>query len=349
MAEMEVGEVSFLTRKRLAGKVFNLTSAYDAAISNFLLEDLEKYPKYLSISYQKSFDLRYGENAHQSAAYYVSATERGAMKDFTILNGKELSFNNVRDMDIAWKVVCEFEEPACCGLKHSTPCGVAVGSDCYDAYRKAYECDPTSIFGGIVAINQTVDRKTAEEMNKIFLEIVIAPAFDEDALIILQAKKNLRVIQSQAKPSDRINFVKVDGGILVQDEDMTFVNEYKVVTRKKPTTEEMENLIFGMKVVKYSKSNAIVAIKDKMAIGIGNGETNRIWATQQALERAKYNANVLASDAFFPFRDVVDAAAKAGIKAIIQPGGSLRDQESIDACDEYEIAMVFTGIRHFKH
>ncbi|MDR1834805.1 MAG: bifunctional phosphoribosylaminoimidazolecarboxamide formyltransferase/IMP cyclohydrolase [Fusobacteriaceae bacterium] len=348
MEELQGGDVSFETRKRLAGKVFNLTSAYDAAIANFLLDD-EKYPKYLSLSYKKAFDLRYGENAHQSAAYYVSTTDPGAMKDFDILNGKELSFNNMRDMDIAWKVACEFEEPAACGLKHSTPCGVAVGKDGYEAYMKAYNCDPTSIFGGIVAVNRKVDKATAEEMNKIFLEIVIAPDFDADALEVLRKKKNLRVIKGHSAPADKINLVKVDGGILVQDEDMIFAGEYKVVTKKAPTAEELENLTFGMKVVKYAKSNAIVAVKDKMAIGIGNGETNRIWATEQALARAKFKADVLASDAFFPFRDVVDAAAAAGIKAIIQPGGSMRDQESIDACDEYGIAMIFTGIRHFKH
>ncbi|MDR3258895.1 MAG: bifunctional phosphoribosylaminoimidazolecarboxamide formyltransferase/IMP cyclohydrolase [Fusobacteriaceae bacterium] len=346
MDEMKNGDVTIETKKRLAGKVFNLTSAYDAAISNFLLD--EKYPRYLSLSYKKMMDLRYGENPHQDAAYYVSTTENGAMKDFDILNGKELSFNNLRDMDIAWKVVSEFDEYACCGLKHSTPCGVAVGESSYDAYMKTYNCDPTSIFGGIVAINKKVDKKTAEEMIKIFLEIVIAPEFDEDALEVLRTKKNLRVIKCNFKPLDKINLVKVDGGLLIQDEDTVFANEYKVVTKKIPTAEEMENLIFGMKVVKYSKSNAIVVVKDKMAIGIGNGETNRIWPTEQALERAKTGV-ILASDAFFPFRDVVDTAAKAGIKAIIQPGGSMRDKESIDACDEYGISMVFTSIRHFKH
>lgn len=344
--EMAEGNVTVITKKRLAGKVFNLTSAYDAAISNFLLE--EEYPNYLNLSYVKKSNLRYGENPHQNAAYYVSTTENGAMKNFDILNGKELSFNNIRDMDIAWKVVSEFEEYACCGLKHSTPCGVAVGDNSHDAYIKAYNCDPTSIFGGIVALNKAVNKKTAEEMIKIFLEIVIAPSFDEDALEILKTKKNLRVIQCNSKPMDKINIVKVDGGILIQDEDSQFSTDYKVVTKKSPTEEEMKNLKFAMKVVKYSKSNAIVVAKDEMAIGIGNGETNRIWAANQALERAK-DGIVMASDAFFPFRDVVDAAAKYGIKAIIQPGGSIRDQESIDACDEHGISMVFTGLRHFKH
>lgn len=347
--EMEKGEVTFATRKRLAGKVFNLTSAYDAAISNFLLE--EEMPKYLSLSYERAMSLRYGENPHQKAAYYVSTTENGAMKNFKQLNGKELSFNNIRDMDVAWKVANEFEEPACCGLKHSTPCGAALGKDVYEAYMKAYECDPVSIFGGIVALNREVDEATAKELVKIFLEIVIAPGFSEKALEVLKSKKNLRVIKCNTKPQDKLNMVKVDGGILVQDEDKEFSNNYTVVTEKEPTPKEMSDLEFGMRIVKHVKSNAIVVAKDKMAIGIGNGETNRIWPTNQAIERAgeRVEGAILASDAFFPFRDVVDSCAKAGIRAIIQPGGSIRDKESIDACNENGIAMVFTGMRHFKH
>lgn len=349
MKEMEAGEVTFETKKRLAGKVFNLTSAYDAAISQFLLGD--EMPKYLNASYEKLMDLRYGENPHQKAAYYVSTTDTGAMKDFDQLNGKELSFNNLRDMDVAWRTVCEFTEPACCGLKHSTPCGAAIGKNVYEAYTKAYECDPVSIFGGIVALNKEVDADTAREMVKIFLEIVIAPSFTDEALEVLKTKKNLRVIKCKHTPQDKINMVKVDGGLLIQDEDLSFTTDYEAVTEKAPSAEEMENLIFGMKIVKHVKSNAIVVVKDMMAVGIGNGETNRIWPTRQAIERAgdKIEGAILASDAFFPFRDVVDECAKAGIKAIIQPGGSMRDQESIDACNEHGISMVFTGMRHFKH
>lgn len=349
MKEMEAGEVTFETKKRLAGKVFNLTSAYDAAISQFLLGD--EMPKYLNASYEKLMDLRYGENPHQKAAYYVSTTDTGAMKDFDQLNGKELSFNNLRDMDVAWRTVCEFIEPACCGLKHSTPCGAAIGKNVYEAYTKAYECDPVSIFGGIVALNKEVDADTAREMVKIFLEIVIAPSFTDEALEVLRTKKNLRVIKCKHTPQDKINMVKVDGGLLIQDEDLSFTTDYEAVTEKAPTAEEMENLIFGMKVVKHVKSNAIVVVKDMMAVGIGNGETNRIWPTRQAIERAgdKIEGAILASDAFFPFRDVVDECAKAGIKAIIQPGGSMRDQESIDACNGHGMSMVFTGMRHFKH
>ncbi|WP_319372006.1 bifunctional phosphoribosylaminoimidazolecarboxamide formyltransferase/IMP cyclohydrolase [uncultured Ilyobacter sp.] len=346
-SELEsTGNLSFEGRKKLAGKVFNLTSAYDAAISNFLLEG--EMPKYLSVSYEKMMDLRYGENPHQNAAYYVSTTEKGAMKDFEQLNGKELSFNNIRDMDVAWKVVSEFEETACCGLKHSTPCGVAVADTVAEAYKKSYDCDPISIFGGIVAMNKTVDGETAAEMSKTFLEIVIATDFTDEALEILKKKKNLRIIKAKYTPCDKIEYVKVDGGILVQDSDKAFSKDFKVVTEKEPSKKEMDDMVFGMKVVKHVKSNAIVVVKDGMAKGVGTGETNRIWATKQAIERAGDGA-VLASDAFFPFRDVVDECAKAGITAIVQPGGSMRDQESIDACNEHKISMVFTGLRHFKH
>ena len=340
--------VTFATRKMLAGKVFNLTSAYDAAIANFLLEEHE-FPEYLSMSYKKSFDLRYGENPHQNAAYYVSTTNQGINKDFVQLNGKELSFNNIRDMDLAWKVVSEFDEIACCGVKHSTPCGVAVADNVADAYRLCYESDPVSIFGGIVAINHEVDEITANKMSEIFLEIVMAPSFSKGAMAVFATKKNLRVIQvKNTKPMDKLEYVTVDGGILVQNYDRKLIDELKVVTDIAPTNEELDDLQFALKIVKHVKSNAIVVAKNKVAKGIGAGQTNRIWATNQAIERAK-DGGVLASDAFFPFRDCVDACAKAGIKAIIQPGGSLRDQESIDACNEYGIAMVFSGIRHFKH
>lgn len=341
------GEVDFDTRKLLAGKVFNMMSAYDAAISNFLLGN-DTYPEYLSISYKKMMNLRYGENPHQSAAYYTSCTEDGAMKDFEILNGKELSYNNMRDLDIAWKVACEFEETVCCALKHNSPCGVAAGSDVCEAYKKAYACDSTSIFGGIVSFNRKVDKKTASEMVKIFLEVVAAPDFDEDALEVLKTKKNLRIIKCKRKVQGGMELCKVDGGILVQSSDNRLIKDINIVTDKKPTQEEMENMLFGMKVVKFVKSNAIVVVKDKCAVGIGGGQVNRIWPAAQALERSG-GGTALASDAFFPFDDVVKEAAKYGIKAIIQPGGSIRDKDSIKACNENGIAMVFTGMRHFKH
>jgi len=341
------GEVDYATKKKLAGKVFNLMAAYDAAISNFLLD--EEYPEYLAISYKKSMDLRYGENPHQSAAYYTSTVENGSMKDFQQLNGKELSYNNLKDMDIALKVVAEFEEIACCALKHNTPCGAAIAETVYKAYMKTFECDETSIFGGIVAFNRKVDKKTAEEMVKIFLEIVTAPDFDEDALEVLRTKKNLRVIKTIVKPQCKHELVKVDGGILVQSYDKKLIEEMKVVTDKAPDTAMEKDMIFGMKVCKYVKSNAIVVVRDGQAIGIGGGQVNRIWPTIHALKMAAGRGVVLASDAFFPFSDVVEEAAKAGIKGIIQPGGSMRDQDSIDECNKNGIAMVFTGIRHFKH
>lgn len=344
----ENGEVSFKLRKILAGKVFNLTNAYDAAISNFLLEGEEEYPEYLSISYKKKQNLRYGENPHQSAAYYSSNEFDGSMNSFEILNGKELSYNNIKDLDIAWKVCNEFKEIACCALKHNTPCGVAIGDSVFEVYKKAHDADPISIFGGIVAINREVDEETAIEMSKIFLEVVAAPSFTNAALEVLKKKKNLRVIKCNEKPNAKKFMVTVDGGILVQEEDLKLKNEINVVTEKQPTESELRDMEFGMKVVKYVKSNAIVAIKDGVAIGIGGGQVNRIWATTEALERGK-GATVLASDAFFPFRDCVDEAAKYGIKGIIQPGGSIRDEESIVACNEHGISMVFTGVRHFKH
>jgi phosphoribosylaminoimidazolecarboxamide formyltransferase / IMP cyclohydrolase len=340
------GDVSIEFKRKLAGKVFNLTSAYDAAISNFILED--EFPEYLSLSYRKSQELRYGENPHQKSAYYVSTYENGAMKDFQQLNGKELSYNNFRDMDIAWKVVSEFDEIACCGLKHNTPCGAAIGKTPYEAYIKAYEGDKISIFGGIIAFNTKVDKKTAEEMVKIFLEVIIAPDFDDEALEILKSKKNLRVIKGLTKPSCRKEYVSVDGGILVQESDRGFLEDFKVVTEKAPTENEKEDMIFGMKIAKYVKSNAIVVVQDKMVLGVGAGQVNRIWAAIGALERGR-GAKVMISDAFFPFKDVAEAAGKFGITAIIQPGGSIRDQESIDECNKWGIAMVFTGVRHFKH
>ncbi|MDR2206246.1 MAG: bifunctional phosphoribosylaminoimidazolecarboxamide formyltransferase/IMP cyclohydrolase [Flavobacteriaceae bacterium] len=347
----EHGDTALETRKTLAGKVFNLTSAYDAAISKMLLD--EDFPQYLNASYKKISDLRYGENPHQSAAYYVSTTENGAMKDFEQLGGKELSFNNLRDMDLCWKVVGEFKnELACCAVKHSTPCGVAVGNSAVETYIRTFQCDPVSIFGGIVAMNYKIDKETAEELNKTFLEIVMATDFDGEALEILRTKKNLRLIKIKNPVSDLQTWVKIDGGILVQDNDNRFSEDLKIMTSAQPTAPQMQAMIFAQKVVKYVKSNAVVVSNGFQALGIGGGQVNRIWATQQAIERAKEKFSgdlVLASDAFFPFRDVVDFCAKQGIKAIIQPGGSLRDEESVESANEHKIPMIFTGMRHFLH
>lgn len=345
--QIKEGQVSFNFRKKLAGKVFNLMSAYDASISNFLLGD-EEYPEYLSVSYKKLQSLRYGENPHQKAVYYGSTEFEGAMNSFEVLNGKELSYNNIKDLDIAWKVVNEFDEIACCALKHNTPCGVAVADTVRDAYVRAYNCDTVSIFGGIVALNRKIDKETAEKMTEIFLEVVAAPEFDDDALEVLKTKKNLRVIKCNRKPTDKNFLVSVDGGVLVQNEDNKLIESLDTVTERKASEEEIENMIFAMKVVKYVKSNAIVVAKDKMAVGIGGGQVNRIWAACEALERGK-GATVLASDAFFPFDDTVNEASKYGIKAIIQPGGSIRDKDSIEACNKLGMTMVVTGIRYFKH
>lgn len=346
----ENGNTSLETRRILAGKVFNLTSAYDAAISSYLLKD--EFPQYLESSYEKVMDLRYGENPHQKSAYYIDKTRNGAMKDFEYLQGKELSFNNIRDMDLAYKVVSEFKEICCCAVKHSTPCGVAIGNTVEEAYQKTYECDPLSIFGGIIAFNSEVNQKTAESLNEIFIEIVIAPSFTNEALDVFSSKKNLRIIKVNNSVSDKVNYAKVDGGLLVQEVDNQFSTDFKVVTENQPTEKQMQDLIFAQKIVKWVKSNAIVVATNGQAFGIGGGQTNRIWAAQQAIERAKKIQTkelVLASDAFFPFRDTVDFAAENGITAIIQPGGSLKDQESIEACNAHGLPMVFTAMRHFLH
>ncbi len=346
----ENGETELAFRQELAGKVFNLTSAYDGAIAKALLKD--SFPKYYTTSYRKKMDLRYGENPHQGAAFYENTTDNGAMKDFLQHQGKALSFNNIRDMDLAWKVVNEFEEICCCAVKHSTPCGVALDEDVFKAYLHAYECDPISIFGGIVAFNTMVTEKLVEKMNEIFLEIVMAPSFEPAALALLKKKKNLRVIEITNSLQDTQQMVQVDGGLLVQDKDLSFSTDFEVVSKIPPTSEEMEDLIFAQKVIKHVKSNAIVVANNRRALGVGTGQTNRIWAAKEAVDRAKEKETeglVMASDAFFPFRDVVDFAAAQGIKAIVQPGGSIKDNDSIDAANEHQISMVFTGMRHFLH
>lgn len=334
-------------RKKLAGRVFNLMGAYDSAVANYLLAEEDK--DYLSLSYRKVKDLRYGENPHQGASYYEALDTEGALKHMEILWGKELSYNNLKDLDIAWKVVGEFDEPCCCALKHNTPCGVALGEDDFEAYSKAYACDPVSIFGGIVALNRTVTLDTAKMMGEIFLEVVIAPDFTPEALEYLEKKKNIRLIRCSQKPSQKRAYVSLDGLMLSQDEDLKDIGELKVVTKKSPSADEMEEMRFAYKVVKYAKSNAIVVTTDRTAIGIGGGQVNRIDAAKIALEKAAGKGVVMASDAFFPFEDVAKAAAEHHIRAIIQPGGSIRDKDSILVCDEAGMSMVFTSMRHFKH
>lgn len=372
-------------RKRLAGKVFDLTSAYDAAVARYLLD--EEYPEYWPMSLKKAQSLRYGENGHQSAALYLAADRKGALAGMKQLQGKELSYNNIRDLDLAWKCSAAFgisalgknalgEEdekkltgktyavkPTIVAVKHNTPCGVATASTLLEAYEGAYRCDPVSIYGGIVACTENVDGATAKKLAELFLEIVVAPGFSAEALEIFKAKKNLRVMEASIAPADAMECTAVDGGLLVQSADRKLLEKWETVTKTQIDPADIPDLLFGMRAVTYVKSNAIVIVKAGTTVGIGGGQTNRIWPAEQALARAASvleaaakagtddgkPARVLASDAFFPFPDIPEAAAKAGIKAIIQPGGSIRDKESIEACDRLGIAMVFTGTRHFKH
>lgn len=351
-------------RFMLSYKVFRHTSVYDTMISNYMQKQLGiEFPEQLTLAFEKKQDMRYGENPHQNGAWYseiFKSDTEGTLSSAVQLQGKELSYNNVNDCGGAIDLLKEFgNTPAVVAVKHANPCGVALGKDICDAYKKAYACDPVSIFGGIVACNGEVDEATAEEMVKIFLEIVIAPSFSEGAKKVLSAKKNLRLLEIAdiATPykSSMRDMKKVAGGLLVQEKDTgLYSDEVKCVTDKAPDAEEMKQLEFAYKVVKHTKSNAIVLAKDYMAIGVGAGQTNRIWATQQAIEHAKMACNstkgaVLASDAFFPFDDCVKEAAKAGITAIVQPGGSIRDEDSVKACNESGIKMLFVGQRHFKH
>ncbi len=353
-------EISVKTKFKLAYKVFEHTSHYDTLIAKYLRDKLgeEFFPDALSLTFEKVQEMRYGENPHQKAVFYKEiGANIGCITAARQLHGKELSYNNINDANGALELLKEFDEPTFVAVKHANPCGVASASNIYDAYMKTYEADPVSIFGGILAANREIDAKTAEEINKIFIEIIIAPSYTEEALNILKQKKNIRVMQleniSAKLPAGTYDMKKVAGGLLVQNYNNELVNteEIKCVTEKKPTDAQMEDLLFAMKVVKHTKSNGIAIAKGKQSLGVGPGQTNRIMATKIALEYGggRTMGAVLASDAFFPFSDCVEAAAAAGITAIIQPGGSLKDQESIDACNKHGIAMVFTGLRHFKH
>lgn len=353
-------EISVKTKFKLAYKVFEHTSHYDTLIAKYLRDKLseEFFPETLSLTYEKVQEMRYGENPHQKAVFYKEVGANiGSIPSAKQLHGKELSYNNISDANGAIELLKEFDEPTVVSVKHANPCGVASSSDIYQAYEKTYETDPVSIFGGIIAANREIDARTAEEINRIFVEIVIAPSYSEEALKILTQKKNLRILQidniSAKLPAGTYDMKKVAGGLLVQNynNELVDMEELKVVTDKEPTDAEMEDLIFAMKVVKHTKSNGIAIAKNKQSIGIGPGQTNRIMAAKVAIEYGgdRTKDAILASDAFFPFPDCVEVAAAAGIKAIIQPGGSVKDQDSIDACNKYGIAMVFTGMRHFKH
>lgn len=355
------GRVSDELRFELAVEAFQHTAAYDALISRYLWERKpvrENFPRTLTLTYEKVQDLHYGENPHQRAAFYrepfvPAACIAGAQQ----LHGREMSFNNVNDTNAALELVKEFTGPAVVAVKHANPCGVGIGATTAEAYRKAYEADPVSIFGGIIASNRPVDGETAAEIAKIFAEVVIAPAFTAEALELLTKKKNLRLLQTGDMDAGgsrtRDDLKRVSGGLLIQDADTADLDlaALQVVTERAPTAQEMSDLLFAWKVVKHTKSNAIVLARDGMTVGVGAGQMNRVGAariaTGQAGEKAK--GSVLASDAFFPFPDTVEEAVKAGVTAIIQPGGSIKDRDSIEAANAHGIAMVFTGMRHFKH
>ncbi|MFM1581772.1 bifunctional phosphoribosylaminoimidazolecarboxamide formyltransferase/IMP cyclohydrolase [Helcococcus bovis] len=349
----EFGETKFETRAYLASKVFNKTANYDSAIANYFNNKFDFNPEKLTLTYKLEDELRYGENPHQKAVHYTNDEVCSyKLQDCEQLHGKKMSYNNLQDASAALDILQEFDETVCVALKHMNPCGVATGNTVLEAYTKAYEADPISIFGGIVAINGKVDLETATMMNKLFLEIILAEDYDEDALEKLKTKKNLRIYRIPKKISNNSKLIKsVRGGILVQDYDEKLYDELNVVTEKKVSDEEMNDLIFGYKIVKHVKSNAIVVVKNQQTLGIGAGQMNRVGACEIALKQAGERANgaVIASDAFFPMRDSVDMAGEYNISAIIQPGGSIKDQDSIDACNEHGISMTFTKLRHFKH
>jgi phosphoribosylaminoimidazolecarboxamide formyltransferase/IMP cyclohydrolase len=353
----EQGEVNLETKRRLAAKAFRHTAAYDALIADYLTGLTgEAFPEKLTVTYELQQPLRYGENPHQRAAFYRKPLGlKSSLPYARQLHGKELSYNNINDAEAALQMVREFAEPAAVAVKHTNPCGVGTGATLAEAFTKAYASDPVSIFGGIVALNREVDGETAEQLQEIFLEIVIAPSFSPEALELLTKKKNLRLLALplDAPPAGERKLTSIWGGLLVQDYDWFTLEQARLIvpTKREPTAEEWAALKFGWRVVKHVKSNAIVVCTKDRTLGIGAGQMNRVGAAQIALQQAgeKAKGAVLASDAFFPMPDTVEAAAKAGITAIIQPGGSIRDADSIVLADEHQIAMVFTGIRHFKH
>lgn len=351
------GKTSFETKRKLAAKVFRHTAAYDSIIAEYMTQLVgEENPDKLTVTYELKQTLRYGENPHQQAAFYKKPLgSTFSIANAEQLHGKELSYNNINDADAALQIVKEFSEPAAVAVKHMNPCGVGIGETVYDAFTKAFAADPVSIFGGIIAFNREVDAQTAGKLHEIFLEIVIAPSFSEAALTILSSKKNIRLLTipfDGVKKAER-KMTTIEGGLLVQDQDRYSLENATITypTKRQPTEAEWESLKLGWKIVKHVKSNAIVVSGADMTLGIGAGQMNRVGSAEIALKQAgeKAKGAGLASDAYFPMDDTVEVAAKAGITAIIQPGGSIRDKDSIKKADEYGIAMVFTGIRHFKH
>lgn len=359
-------EVSQDTKFYLCSKVFSHTAHYDTLIASYMKKERKDNSLHdtYTMTFEKIQEMRYGENPHQKAAFYKEVENaEGLLASALQLHGKELSFNNINDTNGALELLKEFDEPCVVACKHANPCGVGCGDNIYEAYMKAFNADPTSIFGGIVVFNREIDERTAKEINKIFVEIIVAPFYEEKALEILKSKKNIRLLQikniSQKQDEYSYDIKKVAGGILVQEIDSKLLpegEELKTVTASNPTNQEMKDLMMAWKIVKHTKSNAITIVKDGQSIGIGPGQVNRIWACKQAIEHAyeflgkdSTKGASLASDAFFPFPDCVEEAAKAGITAIIQPGGSLKDDDSIKTCNKHNISMVFTNMRHFKH
>jgi phosphoribosylaminoimidazolecarboxamide formyltransferase/IMP cyclohydrolase len=355
------GELSQQTRWRLAQKAFALTAAYDSAIASTLEKvsqnghfDLHVeagFPQTLRLQFQKAMDLRYGENPHQKAAMYLDGSGTG-VANARQLQGKELSYNNIVDLQAAWDLAQDFAEPLCAIIKHTNPCGAATGSTLAEAYKRALEGDPVSAFGGVIGVNRPIDSETAEEMAKLFVEAIAAPSFSNAAQLRFASKKNLRLLEITHAPQ-RWVLKNVSGGILLQDNDLHQIDEkqLKVVTKRRPTAEEMRALLFGWKICKHVKSNAIVYVRDGQTVGVGAGQMSRVDSCKIGAMKAvlPLKGTVAASDAFFPFPDGVEEIAKAGATAIIQPGGSVRDQEVIQTADRRDLAMVFTGIRHFRH
>lgn len=355
------GDLSDSIRYQLAVDAFSHTAYYDSIIANYLRKkvDNERYqlfPSQLTLPFQKAQELRYGENPHQKAAFYreplpAPGTVAGAQQ----LQGKEMSFNNINDLHAAWELVKEFEEPTAVAVKHANPCGVGSAETLIEAYQKAHDSDPVSIFGGIVALNREVDEETARKMAEIFLEVIAAPSFSPPALDILSKKQNIRLltIPLEKDPEGGMDWKKVSGGLLMQDDPAELFDsqQWRVVTGRTPTEQEVKDLVFGLKTVRHVNSNAIVLAKREQTWGIGAGQMSRVGAVRIALGQAGQEArgSIIASDAFFPFKDGVEMAAEYGVTAVIQPGGSNRDEEVVEACKQYNIAMVFTGRRYFKH
>ena len=359
--EKSGGALSSTTKWRLAQKAFATTAAYDSAIAStlervsanghFEFHPEAGFPHNLRLSFQKVMDLRYGENPHQKAAMYTDGSGTGVANGRQI-QGKELSYNNIVDLQAAWELAQEFDQTVCAIIKHTNPCGTATGKTLAEAYKKALECDPVSAFGGVIGVNRTVDGDAAEEMAKLFLEVIAAPGFDEAARAKFAAKKNLRLVEINSAPLKWV-LKNVSGGILVQDADARPLQEadLKVVTKRQPTPEEKRALLFAWKVAKHVKSNAILYARDGQTVGVGAGQMSRVDSCRIGAMKAvlPLQGTVAASDAFFPFPDGVEEIAKVGATAIIQPGGSVRDQDVIEAADRLGLAMIFTGVRHFRH